>query len=87
MLSALDLARRVEAGELTPAAVVDLCAQAIAAREAEIGAFQVLDIERARRTALASADLLRAGARRGRCGGRKAHLDNPHIQTQFGSSI
>ena len=33
MLSALDLARRIEAGELTPAAVVDLCAQAIAAHE------------------------------------------------------
>ena len=39
MLSALGLARRIEAGELNPAAVVDLCAEAIAAREAEIGAF------------------------------------------------
>ena len=33
MLSALALARRIEAGELTPAAVIDLAAEAIAARE------------------------------------------------------
>ena len=45
MLSALDLARRIEAGELTPRAVVELCAEAIAARETEIGAFIALDIE------------------------------------------
>ena len=47
-LSALDLARRVEAGELTPEAVVDLCAAAIAAREDEVGAFTHLDIDGAR---------------------------------------
>ena len=51
MLSALDLARRIEAGELTPRAVVEMCAEAIAARENEIGAFTALDIEGARRTA------------------------------------
>ena len=45
MLSALELARRIEAGELTPRAVVDLCAQAIAAKETEIGAFTALDID------------------------------------------
>ena len=45
MLSALDLARQIEAGALTPRAVVDMCAAAIAARESEIGAFTVLDIE------------------------------------------
>ena len=39
MLSALDLARRIEAGELTPRAVVELCAEAIAARESEVRAF------------------------------------------------
>ena len=47
-LSALDLARRVEAGELTPEAVVDLCAAAIAAREDEVGAFTHLDLGGAR---------------------------------------
>ena len=35
MLAALDLARRIEAGELTPRAVVELCAEAIAANEFE----------------------------------------------------
>ena len=45
MLSALDLARRIEAGELTPRAVVELCAEAIAAREDEIGAFTALDLD------------------------------------------
>jgi Asp-tRNA(Asn)/Glu-tRNA(Gln) amidotransferase A subunit family amidase len=51
MLSALDLVRRIAAGELTPRAVVDLCAAAIAAREAEIGAFAALNLEAARRNA------------------------------------
>ena len=49
MLSALDLERRIEDGTLTPAKVVDLCAEAIAAQEAQIGAFTVFDIKRARR--------------------------------------
>ncbi|HZN31419.1 MAG TPA: amidase [Xanthobacteraceae bacterium] len=51
MLSALDLVRRIAAGELTPRGVVDLCAAAIAAREAEVGAFAALDLEAARRSA------------------------------------
>ena len=51
MLSALDLARRIEAGELTPRAVVDMCAEAIAARDKEVGAFVVLDLVAARRAA------------------------------------
>ena len=60
MLSALDLARRIEAGTLTPNDVIDLCADAIAARDAEIGAFTALDIEaraRARRMQLAASPL------------------------------
>jgi Asp-tRNA(Asn)/Glu-tRNA(Gln) amidotransferase A subunit family amidase len=43
MLSALHLARRIEAGELTPARVLECCAEAIAAREAEVGAFATPD--------------------------------------------
>ena len=34
MLSALDFARRLESGELTPARAIDTCAEAIAKREA-----------------------------------------------------
>ncbi len=41
MLSALDLARRIEAGELTPRAVFARCVEAIAARDKDIGAFVV----------------------------------------------
>ena len=37
MLSALDLARRIEADELTPRQVVEMCAEAIAAREGDVG--------------------------------------------------
>jgi Asp-tRNA(Asn)/Glu-tRNA(Gln) amidotransferase A subunit family amidase len=51
MLSALDLARRIEAGELTPRAVVDICAEAIAAREKDVRAFVVLDLDAARHAA------------------------------------
>ena len=51
MLSALDLARRVEAGELTPTRAFELCAEAIAAREADIGAFVTLDLDGARKAA------------------------------------
>jgi hypothetical protein len=50
MLSALDLACRIESGALSPVDVLDLCCQAIAAREHEIGAFAVLNLEAARRT-------------------------------------
>ncbi len=51
MLSALDLARRIEAGELTPRDAVELCAEAIAAREKDVGAFAALDLDAARRAA------------------------------------
>jgi len=51
MLSALDLARRIEAGDLSPRAAVELCAAAIAERERGIGAFAALDLDAARRRA------------------------------------
>jgi Asp-tRNA(Asn)/Glu-tRNA(Gln) amidotransferase A subunit family amidase len=51
MLSALGLARAIEGGELIPVQAVDLCADAIAKREGEVGAFVTLDIEAARKTA------------------------------------
>jgi Asp-tRNA(Asn)/Glu-tRNA(Gln) amidotransferase A subunit family amidase len=85
MLSALDLARRIEAGALTPAAVIDLCAQAIDAREAEIGAFVSLDLAGARRQAqvpgLATLPL------RGLPVGVKDIFDTADFATEFGSPI
>jgi len=83
MLSALDLARRIEAGDLTPRAVVDRCADAIAAREHEIGAFATLDIEAARR----SADGLAATPLRGLPVGIKDIFDTADLPTEYGSPI
>jgi Asp-tRNA(Asn)/Glu-tRNA(Gln) amidotransferase A subunit family amidase len=85
MLSALDLARRVAAGELSPPAVIDLCAQAIAAREAEIGAFTALDIEAARRNARV-ADVARSPLR-GLPVGMKDIFDTVDFPTAYGSPI
>jgi len=85
MLSALDLARRVEAGELTPVAIVDLCAEAIAARDAEIGAFVALDIARARAAAEGSA--LRGAPLRGLPVGIKDIFDTADLPTEYGSPI
>jgi Asp-tRNA(Asn)/Glu-tRNA(Gln) amidotransferase A subunit family amidase len=85
MLSALDLARRVDAGEISPPAVIDLCAQAIAAREAEIGAFSALDIEAARRHARAAA--LAQSPLRGLPVGLKDIFDTVDFPTAYGSPI
>jgi len=85
MLSALDLARRIEAGALTPAAVIDLCAQAIDAREAEIGAFVSLDLAGARRQAQAHG--LAALPLRGLPVGVKDIFDTADFATEFGSPI
>jgi len=85
MLSALALARRIEAGELKPRAVVELCADAIAAREKDIGAFVALDLEAARRAAedarLAAAPL------RGLPVGFKDIFDTADFPTEYGSPI
>lgn len=48
MLRALDLAEALDEGDITPQAVLELCAQAITAREAELGCFEHLDLDRAR---------------------------------------
>src|SRR5215208_816898 len=85
MLSAVDLARRIERGELSSAAVVDLCAQAIAAREPEIGAFTALDIEAARRNAQASG--LARLPLRGLPVGMKDIFDTVDFPTAYGSPI
>jgi Asp-tRNA(Asn)/Glu-tRNA(Gln) amidotransferase A subunit family amidase len=85
MLHALALARRIEAGDLSPRAVVELCAEAIAARESEIGAFAALDLKAARRAAeqpeLAQLPL------RGLAVGIKDIFDTAAFPTAYGSAI
>jgi Asp-tRNA(Asn)/Glu-tRNA(Gln) amidotransferase A subunit family amidase len=85
MLSALELARRIEAGELTPRAVIDLCAQAIAAREGEIGALVALDLDAARREA-DRLELVRTPLR-GLPVGIKDIFDTSDFPTSYGSPI
>ncbi len=87
MRSALDLARRIETGELTPAAALELCAEAIAKREAEIGAFVVLNLERARRMAEARGAALAAQPLRGLAVGIKDIFDTADFPTEYGSPI
>ena len=85
MLPALDLARRIEAGELTPRAVVDMCAEAIAARDKEVGAFVVLDLVAARRAA--ENPKLPSTPLRGLPVGFKDIFDTADFPTQYGSPI
>ena len=82
-IPALDVARRIEAGTLTPAAVLDTCEQAIAAREAEIGAFAALDLPRAKRMAASPT----AGRLRGLPIGVKDIFDTVDFPTEYGSTI
>jgi Asp-tRNA(Asn)/Glu-tRNA(Gln) amidotransferase A subunit family amidase len=85
MLSALDLARRIEAGELTPRAVVELCVEAITSREKDIGAFVALDFDAARRAAEDSR--LQRLPLRGLPIGFKDIFDTADLPTQYGSPI
>jgi Asp-tRNA(Asn)/Glu-tRNA(Gln) amidotransferase A subunit family amidase len=85
MLSALDLARRIEAGTLTPRAVVDLCAEAIAVREKEVHAFVVLDLVAARQAA--ENPKLPSTPLRGLSVGFKDIFDTADFPTQYGSPI
>jgi Asp-tRNA(Asn)/Glu-tRNA(Gln) amidotransferase A subunit family amidase len=85
MLGALDLARRIEAGELTPRAVVELCVEAIAANESKIGAFVTLDLDAAR--AAADETGLVTMPLRGLPVGIKDIYDTADLPTQYGSPI
>jgi Asp-tRNA(Asn)/Glu-tRNA(Gln) amidotransferase A subunit family amidase len=85
MLSALDLARRIEAGELKPAQVIERCAEAIAMREADVGAFVTLDLDGARKAADAAA--LRKTALRGLPVALKDIFDTADLPTEYGSPI
>ena len=84
-MPALDLVRRIEAGELTPRAVADLCAEAIGTREKEVGAFVALDLDAARR---AAADpRLAATPLRGLPIAFKDIYDSADFPTEYGSPI
>jgi Asp-tRNA(Asn)/Glu-tRNA(Gln) amidotransferase A subunit family amidase len=85
MLSALDLARRVEAGQLTPRSVVEMCAEAIAAREGEVRAFTALDLEQARQAA--EDKKFAALPLRGLPVAFKDIYDTADFPTQYGSPI
>jgi Asp-tRNA(Asn)/Glu-tRNA(Gln) amidotransferase A subunit family amidase len=85
MLSALDLARRIEAGELKPRAAVELCAAAIAAREPDIRAFVTLDLDAARRAA--DEPRLAALPLRGLPVAFKDIFATADLPTQYGSPI
>jgi Asp-tRNA(Asn)/Glu-tRNA(Gln) amidotransferase A subunit family amidase len=86
MLSALDLAKKIEAGTLSPADVVEQCAQAIAAREDAVGAFTYLDIDGARKLAREHAERLRAAPLRGLPVGLKDIFDTHDMPTEYGSA-
>jgi Asp-tRNA(Asn)/Glu-tRNA(Gln) amidotransferase A subunit family amidase len=85
MLSALDLAQSLEAGKLTPRAVVDICAEAIAAREKDICAFATLDLAGARRAA--DDPRLSSSPLRGLPVGFKDIFDTADLPTQYGSPV
>jgi Asp-tRNA(Asn)/Glu-tRNA(Gln) amidotransferase A subunit family amidase len=85
MLRALDLARCLESGELTPANVIGLCAEAIAARESEVGAFVTLDLDGARKAAQEPG--LKSEPLRGLPVGLKDIFDTVDMPTEYGSPI
>ncbi|MDB5602187.1 MAG: malonamidase [Xanthobacteraceae bacterium] len=87
MLSARDLAQKIADGVTTPRAVVEMCAQAIAARESEINAFVALDLDRARGRADSAAAELSVAPLRGLPFGIKDIFDTADLPTQYGSPI
>ena len=84
-MPALDLVRRIEAGELTPRAVADLCTEAIGTREKEVGAFVALDLDAARRAA--TDPRLAATPLRGLPIAFKDIYDSADFPTEYGSPI
>jgi Asp-tRNA(Asn)/Glu-tRNA(Gln) amidotransferase A subunit family amidase len=87
MLSALELAIRIDTGTLTPRDVVEMCAAAIAEREAVIGAFVTFDVDAARRMAVDAAQRLAAAPLRGLPVGVKDVFDTFDFPTEYGSPI
>src|SRR4051812_11515696 len=85
MLSALLIARAIESGEFTPTQAIDLCANAIAEREKDVGAFVTLDLEGVRKAALAPG--LKDRPLRGLPVALKDIFDTADMPTEYGSPI
>ncbi len=84
MMRALDLAEAVENGDLTPAGIVELCAEAIASQGVDIRAFTHLDLDGARVKAA------RMKAPAGLFGlpiGFKDIIETASLPTEYGSPI
>jgi Asp-tRNA(Asn)/Glu-tRNA(Gln) amidotransferase A subunit family amidase len=85
MLYALDLARKIEAAELSSADLMETCAEAIAAGEPRIAAFTALDLDGAR---VAARNPTLAGLPlRGLGVGVKDIFDTADFPTEYGSPI
>lgn len=78
MLSLLDLRARIRAGTLTPAGAIDLCREAIAARDGAIGAFVTIDPEPA---------IPQEGPLAGIAVGVKDIIDTATLPTQMGTAL
>jgi Asp-tRNA(Asn)/Glu-tRNA(Gln) amidotransferase A subunit family amidase len=85
MLSVLGLVRALDAGELTPAQIFELCAEAIAAREEEIGAFAAFDLDAGRKAVQAAG--IKSKPLRGLPVGVKDIFDTADLPTEYGSTI
>ena len=84
MLSALDLAEALDAGDLSPSGVVELIAEAVEARESAICAFAHLDLDRLRMEARAARP---AGQLSGLPVAFKDIIDTAEMPTGYGSPI
>lgn len=84
MMRALDLAEAVEAGDLTPAALVELSAEAIGAQEADLRCFVNLDLERAR---IKASRMTTPGGLFGLPVGFKDLIDTADLPSEYGSPI
>lgn len=78
MLSILEIRARIDAGTLTPAGAVDLCREAIAARDGAIGAFVAIDPDPA---------IPQEGPLAGIAVGVKDIIDTATLPTQMGTAI
>jgi len=85
MLRALDLAEAIASGDLTPSGVLELAAEAIAARDGEVQAFTHLDLDKATLTARDPA--LAATALAGLPVGVKDIIDTADMPTGYGTKI
>jgi Asp-tRNA(Asn)/Glu-tRNA(Gln) amidotransferase A subunit family amidase len=82
-LTATEAARQIAAGTLRPEALMEICLDRIAAREAEIHAFAYLDPAQARRAAASAM----SGPLRGIPIGVKDVLDTADMPTEYNSPI